>query len=223
MKALEEFVGQIAAAGRVNSLAQTLLKCTAPGVPDTYQGSELWDLHLVDPDNRGPMDFDARKPLLAELEAGIQPEEILRRMDTGMPKLWVLYCALNLRKRHPEWFGAMADYTPLVIEGRKMDHGIGYLRAGAVATIVPRWHLKLGGNWSGTTVDLRRARWKNLLTGEVLAGGRVPHATSVAAISSGAARQGRELSYASIRGLGSAGAIDFGASWNGVAPAARPG
>lgn len=174
MKALEELVGQIAAAGRVNSLAQTLLKCTAPGVPDTYQGSELWDLHLVDPDNRGPVDFDARTALLAELEAGIPPEDILRRMDTGLPKLWVLHCALNLRKRHPEWFGAMADYTPLVIEGRKMDYGIGYLRAGAVATIVPRWHLKLGGNWSGTTVDLGAARWKNLLTGELLAGGRVP-------------------------------------------------
>ena len=61
MAAIEEFVSRIIAAGRVNSLAQTLLKCTAPGVPDTYQGSELWDLHLVDPDNRGPIDYAARQ------------------------------------------------------------------------------------------------------------------------------------------------------------------
>ena len=173
IKAVGNFVDRTVRAGRLNSLSQTLLKCTAPGIPDTYQGSELWDLHLVDPDNRGAVDYDTRISLLAELEAEIAAENILQRMDTGLPKLWVLFCALNLRKRNPQWFGSRANYTPLVIEGRKADYCIGYLRADAVAAIAPRWSLKLGESWSGTTVELPAVRWKNLLTGDVLSGGRV--------------------------------------------------
>lgn len=173
LKAVEEIVSRIIMAGRVNGLAQTLLKCTAPGVPDTYQGSELWDLHLVDPDNRGAIDYGIRNLLLAELESGMTPEAILQGMDSGLPKLWVLYGALNLRDRTPAWFGSRASYTPLIIEGRKADHCVAYLRADRVATIVPRWYLKLGGSWSRTTVDLPDARWKNLLTGDTLPGGRI--------------------------------------------------
>ncbi len=173
ISSIDEFVSRIISPGRVNSLAQTLLKCTAPGVPDTYQGSELWDLHLVDPDNRGPIDYVARQSLLSELESGMAVEEILQRMDSGMPKLWLLYCALHLRRRRPELFGAGADFVPLAIEGRKTDHAMGYLRAGSLATIVPRWNLKLAGNWSNTTVDLPGQRWRNLLTDEILNGGRV--------------------------------------------------
>jgi (1->4)-alpha-D-glucan 1-alpha-D-glucosylmutase len=161
------------AAGRINSLAQTLLKCTAPGVPDTYQGSELWDLHLVDPDNRGVVDYEERAARLAELEAGLSVEEILAKIDTGMPKLWTLHTALNLRNRSSEHFGSRSSYTPLDIEGKKKDHVIGYLRGGKVATIVPRWNLKLAGNWSGTSVVLPAGRWRNLLTGEELVGGNV--------------------------------------------------
>ena len=97
----------------MNSLAQTLLKCTAPGVPDTYQGSEIWDLRLVDPDNRGPVDYESRQAMLAELEAGMSSEEIMKRMDSGMPKLWVLYKALHLRREKPEWFGSEARIRPL--------------------------------------------------------------------------------------------------------------
>jgi (1->4)-alpha-D-glucan 1-alpha-D-glucosylmutase len=173
MAAIGEFVSRIIAAGRVNSLAQTLLKCTAPGVPDTYQGSELWDLHLVDPDNRGPIDYSERRSLLSELEAGITAEEVLKNMDSGMPKLWVLHCALQLRGRKPELFGADSEFTPLVIEGRKADHAVGFLRAGSLATVVPRWNLKLARSWSNTTVDLPGPRWRNVLTGELLNGGRV--------------------------------------------------
>ena len=160
--------------GRINGLAQTLLKCTAPGVPDTYQGSELWDLHLVDPDNRGPIDYDARRSMLSELEAGMTVEEIMNRIDSGLPKLWTLYCALNLRRNRPEWFGADADFAPLAFEGKKMDHAVGYIRAGSVATIASRWSLKLGGSWANTTVDLPETLWKNLLTNETLSGGRIP-------------------------------------------------
>jgi (1->4)-alpha-D-glucan 1-alpha-D-glucosylmutase len=171
--AIGEFVGRIITPGRVNSLAQTLLKCTAPGVPDTYQGSELWDLHLVDPDNRGPINYTARRSLLSELEAGMPVEEMLKRMDSGMPKLWILYCALGLRRREPELFGADSDFTPLMVDGKKAEHAMGYLRAGSLATIVPRWNLKLAGNWSNTTVELPGKRWRNVLTNEVSNGGRV--------------------------------------------------
>ena len=174
LKGLEEIVNKIREAGRINSLAQTLLKCTAPGVPDTYQGGELWDLHLVDPDNRCPIDYEARSALLAEIEAGLAPEDILKKMDTGAPKLWTLYAGLSLRKRSPEHFASRTEYTPLVMEGRKADYCIGYLRGGKVATIVPRWNLKLGGNWSGTTVNLPAGRWKNLLTGEEVSGAPIP-------------------------------------------------
>ncbi len=101
VSALEAFVAKVMLPGRVNSLTQTLLKCTAPGVPDTYQGSEIWDLRLVDPDNRGPIDYETRQSMLAELEAGMSVEEIMKRMDSGMPKLWVLYKALHLRRERP--------------------------------------------------------------------------------------------------------------------------
>jgi (1->4)-alpha-D-glucan 1-alpha-D-glucosylmutase len=174
LSALEEFVKLVIAPGRVNSLAQTLIKCTAPGVPDTYQGGESWDLHLVDPDNRGSIDYEARTSMLAELQSGLPIANILERMDCGMPKMWILYRALNLRKQRPEWFSSDAGYTPLMIAGRRADHAIAYVRADHVATIAPRWTLKLGGNWSGTTVSLPSGRWKNLLTDERLNGGIVP-------------------------------------------------
>ena len=171
--AIDEFVGRILTPGRFNGLAQSLLKCTAPGVPDTYQGSELWDLHLVDPDNRGPIDYEERRLMLSELSKGMAVEEVLKQMDSGMPKLWVHYCALKLRWRSPQLFDPEANFTPLLTEGRKVDHVVGYLRADLLATIVPRWNLKLGGSWANTTVELPGERWKNLLTNEVLNGGRV--------------------------------------------------
>ena len=101
-------------------------------------------------------------------------EEIMSRMDRGLPKLWMLYRALNLRRSRPELFGAEADFVPLSFEGRKADHAMGYLRAGKIATIVPRWPVKLGGRWSNTTVSLPGDRWKNLLTDDTLNGGSVP-------------------------------------------------
>ncbi len=114
---VEAMLAKVLPAGRINSLAQTLVQYTAPGVPDTYQGSELWDLHLVDPDNRGEVDYAIRQSMLAELEGGLCAQEILRRMDTGMPKLWVIYKALGLRREKPEWFDADAEYTPLAADG----------------------------------------------------------------------------------------------------------
>jgi (1->4)-alpha-D-glucan 1-alpha-D-glucosylmutase len=171
--AIGEFVGRILKPGRLNSLSQTLLKCTALGIPDTYQGSELWDLHLVDPDNRGPIDYALRQSLLSELSSEIPVESIMERIDSGLPKLWLLYRALTLRRGRPELFGAEADFVPLSFNGRKADHAMGFLRAGRLATIVPRWPAKLAGNWSNTAVDLPGDRWQNLLTGDAWSGGHL--------------------------------------------------
>jgi (1->4)-alpha-D-glucan 1-alpha-D-glucosylmutase len=169
---LESFVGRVLEAGRTNSLAQTLLKYTAPGVPDTYQGSELWDLSLVDPDNRRPVDYDLRRGMLSELQRGMDVDEMMQRMDSGMPKLYVVYKALCLRREHPEWFGAEAAYTPIAVEGSKSDHLIAYLRGDSVAVFAPRWPLRLGANWAATSLELPLGQWKNLFTGEALMGGR---------------------------------------------------
>ena len=169
---LEGFVGRVIVPGRCNSLAQTLMKCTAPGIPDTYQGSELWDLHLVDPDNRGPIDYEIRRSLLSELMNGMDVDDIVKRAAEGLPKLWVNYCALNLRRAKPEWLGAEADYVPMLAEGPKREHLVAYLRGSRVATLAPRWNLKLGGSWSGTTIELPPGNWKNVLTRDVVTGGR---------------------------------------------------
>lgn len=168
---LERFVGRVLEPGRMNSLTQTLLKYTAPGVPDTYQGSELWDLSLVDPDNRRPVDYDLRRGMLSELRSGMNVDEIMRRMDSGMPKLYVVHKALQLRREHPGWFGADAAYTPIAVEGSKSDHLIAYLRGNSVAVFAPRWPLKLGGNWAATSFELPQGQWNNILTGEAVMGG----------------------------------------------------
>jgi len=177
ISAIEDFVRTIITPGRVNSLAQTLLNCIAPGVPDTYQGSELWALHLVDPDNRRPVDYQTRTAMLSELESGLTLDEIVDRMDTGLPKLWVLHQALKVRREQPECFGPAADYTLLMVTGRRADHVAAFLRAGRIAAIVPRWNLKLANNWSGTSVHLPNGRWKNLLSHDLLNGGSIPMQT----------------------------------------------
>jgi (1->4)-alpha-D-glucan 1-alpha-D-glucosylmutase len=170
---LAEFVGRLQRPGHINSLAQTLIKFTAPGIPDTYQGSELWDFRLVDPDNRGPVDYELRKSALAEIKRGTSAEEIMKKMDCGLPKLWVTYSALQLRQRRPEWFGPGAAYVPMTVEGSKRDHVIAYLRGDSVATCVPRWSLKLGDNWSTTTVTVPAGEWLNVFTGDRVKAGPV--------------------------------------------------
>ena len=170
---LEGLVGHVLKAGRVNSLAQTLIKFTAPGVPDTYQGSELWDLRLVDPDNRMPVDYERRQAMLKQLQQGMAVEEILSRADTGLPKLWITYCALMVRSKHPDWFGAEAAYVPLRATGARAENVVGFLRGGQIATVVPRWPLKLGESWGATSIEIPAGRWRNVLTGDEIEGGRV--------------------------------------------------
>jgi (1->4)-alpha-D-glucan 1-alpha-D-glucosylmutase len=178
---LERFVDEVKDAGRVNSLAQTLMKHTAPGVPDLYQGAELWDLSLVDPDNRRPVDYRLRAKLLREivgLPAKEAVAEAMRHMDEGLPKLWTIHQALCLRRERPESFGAQAAYTPLRAEGPQAGHVIAYLRGEEVATVAPRLvtlmgNKQPGGEWGQTVVELPPGRWTNRLTGAQVAGGRV--------------------------------------------------
>ncbi|HUZ93716.1 MAG TPA: malto-oligosyltrehalose synthase [Edaphobacter sp.] len=176
VRELEQFVDKVKDAGRVNSLAQSLMKYTAPGVPDTYQGTEIWDLSLVDPDNRRPVDYQLRIALMKDLEK-LHGDNIaalvMARAEEGLPKMWVVHHALRLRRERPEWFSAEAAYTPLLAEGPKCDHVIAYLRGDSLAVVVPRLTVKLGGAWKETSIMLPKGRWLNLLTKLEIDGGRV--------------------------------------------------
>jgi (1->4)-alpha-D-glucan 1-alpha-D-glucosylmutase len=177
LRELQQFVARVQDAGRVNSLTQTLLKYTAPGMPDLYQGGELWDLSLVDPDNRRPVDYGMRKRLLCELkkmDGHDVAAQVMLRADEGLPKMWTIHKALELRRERPDCFDVDADYTPLEVDGAKHDHVIAYLRGEDVVTVVPRLTLKLDGSWKDTIVVLPKGRWRNRLTGGVVAGGVIP-------------------------------------------------
>ena len=164
IKDLEAFSGSIRRAGQINSLAQTLLKQTSPGVPDLYQGGELWDLSLVDPDNRRPVDYTLRSKLLNELQP-MSATQIMERMDEGLPKLALLHHTLLLRREHPEWFGAEAEYTPVQVDGPEADRLVAYLRGNDIITAVPRWMQR--GTLPEATLVLPKGRWRNELTGDI--------------------------------------------------------
>ena len=162
---LEEFVNSILYAGRVNSLAQTLMKYTSPGVPDLYQGSELWDLSLVDPDNRRPVDYGLRSKLLEEMKM-LDAVGLMARIDDGLPKLWVVHRALGLRNEHRDWFSSDAAYMPIMADGTKSEHVIAYKRGENVITVVPRLWNTLKSDWDETSLTLPEGTWFNELTKE---------------------------------------------------------
>jgi (1->4)-alpha-D-glucan 1-alpha-D-glucosylmutase len=174
---LEAFVADVADAGRVNSLGMKLLCLTAPGVPDVYQGTELWDLSLVDPDNRRPVDFAVRSRLLVELDDlgdGAAAAAWERRGD-GLPKLLVVSRALRLRAARPEAF-AGGSYRELPLAGPRAAHAVAFCRGDAVCVVVPRLgaSLERAGGWAGTTVELPSGSWVDRLTGRPAAGGEAP-------------------------------------------------
>ncbi len=169
---LETFADAITHAGRINSLAQTLVRLTAPGVPDVYQGNELWDLSLVDPDNRRPVDFGQRMALLQELP-GMSAADVMAGMEIGVPKMWTIHQALHLRQAHPELFGAQSTYKPVAVQGRKNRHLLAYMRAERVLVAVPRLVQGLAGDWEDTCIELPEGRWHNVLTKRDLPGGRL--------------------------------------------------
>lgn len=168
---MEGFVRDVVPAGRVNSLAQTLMKYTAPGVPDMYQGGELWDFSMVDPDNRRPVDYERRIRLLKEIGA-MNVGQVMERIEEGLPKLWVVHQALLLRNEHPEWFGAAAAYVPVMAQGEQSERVIAYRRGESVITVVPRWS-HAAEAWGETVIEIPEGRWKNRLTGADVEGGRV--------------------------------------------------
>jgi (1->4)-alpha-D-glucan 1-alpha-D-glucosylmutase len=141
-----------------------LIKLTAPGVPDMYQGTDLWDLSLVDPDNRRPVDFEVRRGLLDEVR-NLTPNEIMARMDEGLPKLWVVYQTLALRKQYPDIF-RLGTYTPAAAHGKKRHHVVAYARGDDIVTVVPRLVLGLRKDWADTWVELAAGTWVNAMTGD---------------------------------------------------------
>ncbi|MGH3752329.1 MAG: malto-oligosyltrehalose synthase [Pseudonocardiaceae bacterium] len=153
--------------GRSNSLSAALLQLAMPGVPDTYQGCELWDLSLVDPDNRRPVDFAARAGLLARIDHGWLPDVD----SSGAAKLLVVSRALRARRDHPERF---TGYTPLHADGVAAPHAVAFARRGvvAVATRLPVG-LATRGGWGETALPLPAGSWTDACTG-FSASGSVP-------------------------------------------------
>lgn len=158
---LAAFVEPLILPGRINSLAQTLIKLTAPGTPDFYQGSELWDLSLVDPDNRRPVDFAARRELLARL-ASAPAADALAEWDSGAPKLWLVHRTLAVRAAHPAAFAG--NHQPVSARGARLGHLLGYQRGDDVLVFVPRFSLSLAGQWGDTAVALPPGEWRNAFT-----------------------------------------------------------
>ena len=157
----ERFMDDLRLAGLTNAMAQQVLKLTSPGVPDIYQGTELWDDSLVDPDNRRAVDFTLRQDTLAQTAAAdAWPNDV-----TGATKLRVTHQLLALRADHPELFSA-GDYAALTAEGPAADHVIAFSRSAGDVTllvVVPRLVVKLARSrkdappWGGTSVVLPRA------------------------------------------------------------------
>jgi (1->4)-alpha-D-glucan 1-alpha-D-glucosylmutase len=145
--------------GRSNSLSAVLVQLAMPGVPDTYQGAELWDLSLVDPDNRRPVDFTTRANLLARIDRGSLPDID----DSGAAKLLVLSRTLRARRDHPERF---TGYTPLHGTGPAASHAVAFARHGvvAVATRLPVG-LATRGGWGDCALPLPEGTWTDAFTG----------------------------------------------------------
>jgi (1->4)-alpha-D-glucan 1-alpha-D-glucosylmutase len=160
---LLSFQAQVARIGAVNGLAQTLLRLTAPGVPDTYQGCELWDLSLVDPDNRRPVDYELRRTYL---EQGADPAALLAGWRDGRIKQQVVARALALRRRAPELFG-QGDYVALATAGTHAERVVAFARRApdaAVLVVAPRLIAPLlaeddlplppAAAWADTSIEL---------------------------------------------------------------------
>ncbi|MGY2876821.1 (1-_4)-alpha-D-glucan 1-alpha-D-glucosylmutase [Marmoricola sp. URHA0025 HA25] len=161
---LAELLDQVVAPGWSNALVAKLVAATAPGVCDVYQGSELWEQSLVDPDNRRPVDFDRRRALLDALAGTGTPSRPSSASDTGLAKLWVLRAALRLRRDRPDLFDR---YAGLAATGPAAAHVLAFDRGGAVTvgTRLPVGLARAGG-WADTTLPLPAGRWRNLLAPE---------------------------------------------------------
>jgi (1->4)-alpha-D-glucan 1-alpha-D-glucosylmutase len=187
----EKFQQLTAFCGMFNSLSQTLLKITSPGIPDIYQGNELWDFSLVDPDNRRPVDFSLRKKLLhsllrAEAAAGLMAtaEEVMATRNDGRIKLYLTSKALGFRRDHRTLFES-GNYRPLAVEGPFSEHVCAFERSlddSSILVVVPRFCSGLPGNGSGPPIgytawldtrilmapETSAGCYRNIFTGELL-------------------------------------------------------
>ncbi len=174
---LQAFVERIALHGAMNSLAQVLLKCTAPGIPDTYQGTERWRFDLVDPDNRRPVDFEELGRYAAELEPIVAApgapavQSLLASWRDGRIKQYVLMAAQACRVRNVAFTGS---YEPLAVHGRHAAHVLAFRRgsgASSAIVVLPRWPARLaaawpvGSVWGDTGVECGAGPWRCALTG----------------------------------------------------------
>jgi (1->4)-alpha-D-glucan 1-alpha-D-glucosylmutase len=185
----KRFQRKIAFFGRLNSLSQILLKMTAPGVPDFYQGTELWDLNLVDPDNRRPVDYNIRREILAKVKAQLVQTstskfhtDLLTDDQLGRSKLYLIWRVLEFRNRHREMFDR-GNYVPLAVDGAKKEHVCAFARAlkdETVIVVVPRLvasllkeqRLPFGQEvWEDTRLQLPGVgQFSNVFSGQTLDG-----------------------------------------------------
>jgi (1->4)-alpha-D-glucan 1-alpha-D-glucosylmutase len=193
---VSRFVEKVAYAGMTNGLGQTLLRIACPGVPDFYQGSELWDRHLVDPDNRGAVDFFSRTRALQELmdrthaETAAIAGELLTQWPDGRIKLYAIWKALGCRRRHPALFRE-GEFLPLEIVGERAQNIISFMRRRGdeqAIIVIPRWVVSISdsppnskpggekergsvGFWKGTNLRLppgSPASWCNIFTAKTV-------------------------------------------------------
>jgi (1->4)-alpha-D-glucan 1-alpha-D-glucosylmutase len=159
---LDDLMGHLVAPGWSNSLSAKLIALTMPGVPDVYQGSELWEQSLVDPDNRRPVDFVVRRDLLSRVRSGERPVLTPQLDDRGDAKLLVTQAALTLRRNQPHRF---ASYAPVPARGGAAEHVLAFDRGGAL-TVATRLPVGLAARgWGETVVQLPEGSWTCLLTG----------------------------------------------------------
>lgn len=171
---LEPMAEQVAQLGMVNSLSQTVLKCTVPGVPDFYQGSEGWDLRLVDPDNRRPVNYDSLRKMQDGLDEA-DPGELFASWKNGRIKLYLIQKLLNFRSKHRALFEA-GEYAPLATTGEHAGSCMAFMRAtnnGVLIVAVARLTRKvgfppIGELWGSTKISIpinRQHPLKDILTG----------------------------------------------------------
>jgi (1->4)-alpha-D-glucan 1-alpha-D-glucosylmutase len=188
LKDFLKFQSKVARYGVLNGLAQVLVKMTSPGVPDFYQGCDLWDLRLVDPDNRGPVSFTQRAALLDEIQKGVERDplgfglELMHNWRDGRIKLYLIWRVLNLRRKHPRVF-LDGQFLPIHAAGPRENNVIAYARRRGnvwIATVVPRWLARSKAPLTFARFEQfwRRSQivfpihapksWLNVLTGERL-------------------------------------------------------
>jgi (1->4)-alpha-D-glucan 1-alpha-D-glucosylmutase len=172
-------VEEVARLGAINSLSQTLLKLTSPGVPDIYQGNEIWDFSLVDPDNRRPVDYEQRRKMLGKI-AQASPEELLQNWPDGRIKMFLTQTVLRFRREQADLFRE-GSYVPVRTEGIFAESCIAFgreLKGQSIMVIAPRLSSRvgfppIGEKWGDTEAVLPEAiklnRGRELFSGRELA------------------------------------------------------